>query len=60
MIKKANLKKNIRNIIRGLPLAGIIVSSFLPLPATGRQLLILVLLVWFQIFILFDIFQYER
>ena len=60
MIKKANLKKNIRYIIRGLPLAGIIVSSFLPMPATGRQLLILGLLVWFQIFILFDIFLHEQ
>jgi len=60
MIKKANLKKNIRYIIRGLPLAGIIVSSFLPMPPTGRQLLILGLLVWFQIFILFDIFLHEQ
>jgi len=60
MIKKANLKKSIRYIIRGLPLAGIIVSSLLPMSATGRQLLMLGLLVWFQIFIVFDIFLYER
>jgi hypothetical protein len=54
-------KEKIQNIarytIRGLPLAGILVSSFLPLTQFGRQLLILGLLVWFQIYIIFDVFQ---
>ncbi len=45
-----------RYIIRGLPLAGILISSLLPLTTFGRQLLILALLVWFQVYIIFDVF----
>lgn len=45
-----------RYIIRALPLAGILISSLLPLTTFGRQLLILALLVWFQVYIIFDVF----
>jgi hypothetical protein len=55
-MSKENIGKIKRNTIRILPLAGIVISSFLPLTVHGRQLLILALLVWFQIYFIFDIF----
>jgi len=60
MLKNANLKKNMRYFIRVLPLAGIIVSAFLPLSPIGRQLLVLVLLVWLQIYFLLDVFLFGK
>jgi uncharacterized membrane protein len=56
MLIKEKLWKIIRFTIRGLPLAGIVVSSFLPLTAFGRQMLMLVLLVWFQVYLIFEVF----
>ena len=56
MLKKADLKKSVRYAIQGLPLAGIIIASLLPISTLGRQMLILVLLLWFQVFFIFDIF----
>ena len=51
---KGNLKKSVRYIAWGLPLAGVIISSLLPLTGTSRQLLILILLIWLQVQILFE------
>ena len=56
MHKKYNFQKSIRYTILGLPLVGIIVSSMLPISTFGSQLLMLILLVWFQVFFIFDIF----
>ena len=56
MLKKPSLTKNIRHIIQGLPLAGILLTSLLPLSVLGRQLLMLVLLIWFQAYFIFDVF----
>lgn len=56
MHKKFNLQKSIRYTILGLPLAGIVVSSLLPISRLGSQLLMLILLIWFQVFFIFDIF----
>jgi hypothetical protein len=56
MLKQAKLKKSIRYVIQGLPLAGIIVGSLLPLTTLGRQLLMLAALIWFQIYFIFEIF----
>ena len=55
MLKNLNLKKKFRVVIQGLPLAGIILGSFLPMSTLGRQLLILVLLVWLQVYYIFDV-----
>jgi len=59
-MSKEKISKIARYTIRGLPLAGILVTSFLPLTILGRQLLMLVLLVWFQIYIIFDVFLYGK
>jgi hypothetical protein len=59
-MSKEKISRIARYTIRGLPLAGILVTSFLPLTILGRQLLMLVLLVWFQIYIIFDVFLYGK
>ncbi len=56
MWKRLNLKKNTRYIVQSLPLVGIVIGSSLPITVLGRQLLILALLVWFQVYFVFDIF----
>lgn len=56
MQKKVDIKKSARYAIQGLPLAGIIGGSLLPMSTLGRQLLMLVLLPWFQVYFVLDIF----
>jgi hypothetical protein len=55
------LKEKIRKIIRytllGLPLAGTAVANLLPISARGHQFLVLIVLLWFQVFILFEVFS---
>jgi hypothetical protein len=55
-MSREKIGKITRYTVRGLPLAGIVISSLLPLTMYGRQLLILALLIWFQVYITFDIF----
>jgi hypothetical protein len=40
----------------GLPLAGVIWASLLPLQAWMQQVLVLVVLLWFDVFFLLDTF----
>lgn len=49
------IKSYYKRIIIGLPLASIVGASFLPLRVLGQQLLILFSLLWFIVFILFDV-----
>ncbi len=46
----------IRYWARFLPLAGILVGSALPLPVSTRPWLIAATLIWFQVFIIFEVF----
>lgn len=55
--KPANkINRIIKWILTGLPLGGIIWTSFLPVQAWVQQALILVTLVWFYVFFLMDTF----
>lgn len=47
----------IRRIVMGLPLAGVVAASFLPLGPTAHQFLVLAVIVWFQMFILLEVFS---
>jgi hypothetical protein len=49
------VRSYLKRIILGLPIASIIGASFLPLRAMGQQLLILFALLWYMVFILFDV-----
>lgn len=52
----ARIRNGIKWSIIGLPLAGIIGTSFLPIQAWMQQALILLTLVWFYVFFLMDTF----
>lgn len=46
----------LRQAIKYLPLAAILVAGTLPLPASARHWLIAATLIWFQVFIIFEVF----
>ena len=56
MLKKLDLRKGLKFTLLGLPLAGILASTLFPLSNFGRQCMILALLVWLQVYFIFDIF----
>jgi len=56
LLKKEPIQKGLCYTIRGLPLAAIVISSFLPLQPISRQLLILATLIWLQIYLLSEVF----
>ena len=49
-MEKKKLSKSVKMILRGAPLAGIIVTDFLPLHRLGQQFLMLIVLIWLQVF----------
>ena len=49
------IKLFLKLIVTGLPLISIIGASFLPLQNTGRHLLMLFTLIWYMIFIMFEV-----
>jgi hypothetical protein len=56
MLKKNGFNKSIRYVIQGLPMAGILITSLFPISTLWRQFLILIFLVWFQVYLIFDFF----
>jgi len=48
------IKLALKWVLTGLPLGGVILASFLPLQAWEQQSLVLVTLLWFMVFFLFD------
>jgi hypothetical protein len=56
VLNKPQFKNGCRIAVKILPLASILVCSFLPITTLGRQLLILALLIWVQVYFIFDIF----
>lgn len=49
------LKVFIKRIALGVPIATIIGASFFPLQIWGQQALVLFVLLWFYVFIMFDV-----
>jgi hypothetical protein len=49
-------KSALRWFLTGLPLVGVVIVSLLPLQDWMRQTLVLVVLIWFHVFFLFDTF----
>jgi hypothetical protein len=54
---KTRFSKIIRRIIMGLPLAGIVVMNLFPISARMHQFLVMIALIWFQVFILSEVFS---
>jgi hypothetical protein len=55
-MKKGKLPKGFKLIVQGLPLAGAVVAMFLPLSRLGQQFLVLIALLWVQLFFIIEVF----
>jgi hypothetical protein len=53
-IKKKRISKNWKYVIQGLPLAGAVATTFLPLSRVGHQFSVLIVLIWLQVFFLVE------
>jgi hypothetical protein len=58
--EKKSISDNLKVLIRGLPIAAIVGASLLPFPNLSRQFLILAVLLWLQVFILFEFFLIDK
>jgi hypothetical protein len=56
-MSKEKLKRVFLFGIRGLPLAGVAVANMLTLSVREHQFLILITLIWLQVFFLFEVFS---
>ena len=52
--------KYVRYVLWCLPLAGAFLSSFAPITARSQQFLVLIMLIWFQTFIIVEVFLSGR
>jgi hypothetical protein len=57
MLYQEKIRKFLRYALIGLPLAGVLVADFLPLTARAQQFLIMIVLIWLQVFFLFEVFM---
>jgi len=60
MLKKKSISNTLKMLIKGLPLMAIVGASMLPLPNLARQFLILVVLLWVQVFFVYECFLIDR
>ncbi len=56
-MKTRKISKGWKILIQVLPLAGAAVTVFLPLQRLGQQFAVLIVLIWIQVFFLFEVFQ---
>jgi hypothetical protein len=59
-MKNKRLPQSLKLTLRGLPLAGAALTALLPLPHLGQQFLILIVLLWLQVFFVVEIFLTGR
>jgi hypothetical protein len=59
MKKSKNIPKGWKWVIQGLPLAAAGVASLLPLQRLGQQFLVLIVLIWLQVFIVVECFLFK-
>jgi hypothetical protein len=55
-MKKLKVDKRLIRVLQGLPLAGVVGSTFLPVQHLGQQFLVLITLVWIQVFFIVECF----
>jgi hypothetical protein len=60
MLKKMGISRTVKFMIRGLPLVGAIVASQFALSVRASQFLILIVLIWLQVFVVTECFMYGR
>ena len=55
-LQKKKLPKTMKLALQGLPLAGAALTALLPIPRLGQQFVILIVLLWIQVFFLVEAF----
>ena len=60
MCSREKLKLIAQYLLRGLPVVGVIVSTFLPIRKSLQPWLILITLVWLQTFLLGEVFSINK
>lgn len=53
---KAKTQKKLHAVIKGLPLGAMIVANLMPIKPAGHQALVGTTLIWFQVFMLSEVF----
>jgi hypothetical protein len=59
-MKKKNLSKGLKLLVQGLPLAGAAGAALLPVSRLGAQVVMLIVLVWLQVFFIVECFLAGR
>ncbi|HEY3312214.1 MAG TPA: hypothetical protein VGK00_11300 [Anaerolineales bacterium] len=54
---KIDIQKFFRRLLTGLPLAGVAVATSMPISERAHQFLVMITLIWFQVFILSEVFS---
>ncbi len=55
-MNKQKHDSRLKLVIQGLPLLAIVGSSFLPIQQIGQQFLVLIILLWIQVFFIVECF----
>ena len=55
-MKKKKIDRRLKLVIEGLPLAAVVGSSLLPVQRMGQQFLVLITLLWIQVFFIVECF----
>jgi len=59
-MERKGISKNLKFVIQGAPLLGAVVASLLPISGLSHQLIILIVLLWIQVFFIFECFRVNR
>ena len=59
-MKKQKIDRRLKLVVEGLPLAAIIGSSLLPVQRMGQQFLVLITLLWIQVFFILECFLVSK
>ena len=57
---KKRFPRNLKLLIQGLPLVAAGATAFLPLQGLGQQFVVLIVLLWLQVFFIVEIFLAGR
>jgi hypothetical protein len=60
MKKRNGISPNLKIVIQGLPLAAAAGASFLPLQHLGQQFILLIVLLWIQVFFILECFMSKK
>jgi hypothetical protein len=60
MKKARKIPKGWKLLLQGLPLAAAAAATFLPLQRLGQQFMVLIVLVWIQVFFVFELYLLNK